>query len=156
MPEFQQGVNLFKKKVILHTPGGAAPKSFVLYHEPNASKSLVRSIGTDCAKMSLTECIGHGASGQGFIGTTDNESTLSKLHLGRMQNRCCGKKLVSMRFCQTSKDDAYQKSMDSSVQVTASQSVDNGIYIGHNVGNISDLNPDQWCTVSAFKLQFFV
>jgi hypothetical protein len=53
MPEFWPTANLivlFKKKVIIHThtPGGAVSKSFVLYHEPDASKSdasPIRSIG---------------------------------------------------------------------------------------------------------------
>ena len=47
------------------------------------------------------------------LGQQAIKSTLSKLCLGKMENRCCSKKLISMRFCQTCKDNAYQKSMDS-------------------------------------------
>ena len=81
-----------KKKVIIHTSaaGGAMSRTFVLRQEPDtdtpSDRRVIQKFGdfftfvpSDEIEISLSECIGHGAVGQVFIGTTENEKYAVKV-----------------------------------------------------------------------------
>jgi len=71
----------------IHTPSGAVSRSFLLYRESTSQAVLddpfasnnASLVPFDQIEISLTKCIGHGASGQVFIGTTDDEKYAIKI-----------------------------------------------------------------------------
>ena len=90
----QQGTTnlifISKKKVIIHTSaaGGAMSRTFVLCQEPDTPSDwrVIQKFGdfstfvpSDEIEISLSECIGHGAVGQVFIGSTENEKYAVKV-----------------------------------------------------------------------------
>jgi len=79
-----------KKRVIIHTSaaGGAISRTFVLCQEPDTPsdwrvmqkfRDLFTFVPSDEIEISLSGCIGHGAAGQVFIGTTENEKYAVKV-----------------------------------------------------------------------------
>jgi len=163
---FQRGVTdlmfVFKTKgkaiFHIHTPSGATSRSLLLYHQStlqaveNPFASSASLIPFDQIEISLTKCIGHGASGQVFLGTTDDEKYAIKIApwkigkqmlqreagiyeiLSDLQGRC-----IPKIYGFFSSEHLKALFMD---------------YMGCTVGKISDLSMDQRCVVSS--LRFFV
>ena len=178
MPEFRRGATniifVFKKNaknIVLHTntPSGAVSRSFLLYREPDASESEispVRSIGPlmasfiqpptvapfDQIEISLTECIGHGASGQVFIGTTDNEKYAIKIAPWKNGEQMLRQEAGIYEIL----SDLQGRCIPKIYGFFASDHLKALImaYMGHRVGSISDLSMDQRCAVSS--LRFFL
>jgi len=101
---------------------------------------LVPSDQVDC-EISLTECIGHGAAGQVFIGTAGNEKYAVKIAPWKD-----GKQMLQREA------DIYEVLSDLQGRCIptiygffGSEHLKALImeYMGHSVGNISDLNTDQ-------------
>lgn len=90
--------SILPKKVIIHTSatGGAIPRTFVLRQEPATPsnwlviqkfRDLFTFVPSNVIEISLSECIGHGAAGQVFIGTTENEKYVVKVAPWKTERR---------------------------------------------------------------------
>jgi predicted Ser/Thr protein kinase len=134
-----------------NTLGSATSKSLVLHCEPDASEvgsSKAPSIDQIDGEISLTECIGHGATGQVYTGIAGDEKYILKIApwkdgqwmlqqeadiyevLSELQGRCIPKVY------------GFFRSEHLKVLIMT--------YMGRTVMNISDLNIDQRCAVPSW------
>jgi len=110
-----------------------------------SNASLVPSNQIDC-EILLTKCIGHGAAGQVFIGTAGNAKYAIKIAPWKdgkqmlQQEADIYKVLSDLQGRCIPKIYGFFGSEHLKVLIMA--------YMGHMVGNISDLNMDQQCAVS--------
>ena len=162
MPEFRRGATnlifVFKRKarnVVFHinTPSGAVSRSFLLYREPGAFESNASPVDAlmvapfDLIEVSLTECIGHGASGQVFIGTTNGEMYAIKIAPWKNGKQMLRREAGLYEIL----SDLQGRCIPKIYGFFGSQHLKALImaYMGLSVGNISDLSMDQRCAVSS-------
>ena len=101
----------------------------------------------DQIEMSLTECIGHGASGQVFIGTTDNEKYAIKIAPWKNGKQMLRREADIYEIL----SDLQGRCIPKIYGFFGSEHLKALImaYMGRSVGNISDLSMDQRCAVSS-------
>jgi hypothetical protein len=102
-------------------------------------------------EISLTECIGHGASGQVFIGTTDKEKYAIKIAPWKIGKQMLRREADIYKIL----SDLQGRCIPKILGFFGSGHLKALImeYMGRSVENISDLSMDQRCAVSS--LRFF-
>ena len=158
MAQFRQGATnlifVIKKNVIIHTSatGGAMSRTFVLRQEPNAPsnwrmlqkfKDLFTFVPSDDIEISHSECIRHGAAGQVFIGTTENEKYAVKVAPWKTERRMLQreadiyKTLLDLQGRRIPKVFGFFGSEHLKALIME--------YVGPTVEDVSDLSMDQRC-----------
>jgi predicted Ser/Thr protein kinase len=111
--------------------------------DPLASNASLVSF--DQIEISLTECIGHGASGQVFVAETDNEKYAIKIAPWKNGQQMLRREadiyeiLLDLQGRCIPKIYGFYSSEHLKALIME--------YMGHSVGNISDLCMDQRCAV---------
>ena len=136
---------------ILHTstPNGADTRTFLLYHEPT-SQAVENPFASNAAspapfEISLTECIGHGAAGQVFIGTADDEKHAIKIAPWKNGKRMLRREADTYEIL----SDLQGRCIPKIYGFFGSEHLKALIMdcMGRSIENISDLSMDQRCAI---------